>query len=410
MACALTMACHSKPPVEVVDVPLTGPAVTGPATASSSLCFVPAETIVNDPDLSSETHTMRMLGAVSHKGAAAVVTARDERLTVRVSDATGHLSVAQRVALPLGDTAADEVVLADMDGDGHPDAVSSDRKALWVARGSANGFLEPTAVAQLDPADTTLWLTAGVDADGDGKAELLYRKVDHSREPAVRTQELFGVKGGTLVHQQTVLADGDFGVLSIGDINGDGRADLAVGSSLPRRSIHFFLNNGNGFDAATVVETGPKGESHRGRTLIADFDGDGDADMATLGDGALILIRNDGGRFAPTQTFQLHGNRARVITGDYDGDGVADVMALMEGPPLPNAGGMIEVVVLRGTDTGLTLAARHTAPNHFVQELLSADINQDGRDDLTILGVQMTGDEPYLLHVLRAETQRCPRD
>jgi hypothetical protein len=410
MACALMVGCPPKRPMDVVDFPATGPA-TAKTTARSSMCFAPVETIVNDQNLSSETHTMRMLGAVTYKGSAAVVTARNEHVTVRVSDGTGRFSVAQQIELPLGDTAADEVVLADMDGDGHPDAVSSDRKALWVASGSPKGFRKATAVARLGPADKLPWLHAAVDANGDGKAELVFTKDDYSRDPSVRTYELFGVQGGKLIHMQTLFAGPTRYNLSVGDINGDGRADLAVTTRLPRRSIHFALNNGNGFDSPNVVVTGTKDEAHRGRVLIADFDGDGDADMAALsGHDVLILIRNDGGRFAPTQTLQLEGKRGKATSGDFDGDGVADVMALLEGPPLPHAGGMIEVFVLRGTDQGLAPHARHTAPEHFIQEVLSADVTRDGRDDVIILGVDMTGDEPYLLHVLRAETQGCPRD
>jgi hypothetical protein len=61
---------------------------------------------------------------------------------------------------------------------------------------------------------------------------------------------------------------------------------------------------------------------------FADYDGDGDLDLATgFKDGSVVLLRNDGGRLvASGARFELGGRDARALAwGDYDGDGDPDL-------------------------------------------------------------------------------------
>jgi len=328
---AMVWACQPRPPAGVVDVSKTGPEAFAKTTTAAAVCFAPAETIVNDPRLSSEVHTMRMLGAVSYDGSPAIVTARNERVTVRVSDETGRFSVVQQILLPLGDTQPEEVMLADMDGNGHADAVSSDRKSLWVAQGSAKGFRKATKIANLDGVDKSHWLAGRVDADGDGRAELIYSKSDHSSDPTQRSFELYRVDG-QLHHVQTIFEKSTADNVTTGDLDGDGRMDVVTSSSAGARTIRFALNNGHGFDSAEQVPTGKKDQWHRD-VLIGDFDGDGDNDMAATGSGnEVVHLRNDDGSFAPTATFQLEGIGIRAAAGDFDGDGITDLSVLLNGP------------------------------------------------------------------------------
>ena len=61
---------------------------------------------------------------------------------------------------------------------------------------------------------------------------------------------------------------------------------------------------------------------------FADYDGDGDLDLATgFKDGSVVLLRNDGGRLVASGVpFELGGRDARALAwGDYDGDGDPDL-------------------------------------------------------------------------------------
>jgi hypothetical protein len=117
--------------------------------------------------------------------------------------------------------------------------------------------------------------------------------------------------------------------IAAADLDGDGKADLAVG--IQRGSVVMtFMNHGDG----SFREGDAYGVAGNPRGIAAvDLDGDGTIDLAAAGDGgALTLLPGEGGG-------SLRGERAyrvgwytwHAATGDFDGDGVEDVASTAEG-------------------------------------------------------------------------------
>jgi hypothetical protein len=122
--------------------------------------------------------------------------------------------------------------------------------------------------------------------------------------------------------------------LRTGDIDGDGRLDLAVAND-GSNTISVLRGRGDGtFNAALSYPTGsvPKG------VAIADIDGDGLPDLLSAntagnypiccnpgGDTISLLLNAGAGSFAAAQPYSTGTTPFAVATGDFDGDGDLDV-------------------------------------------------------------------------------------
>ena len=191
------------------------------------------------------------------------------------------------------------------------------------------------------------------------------------------------------------------GALTVGDFNGDGKLDVAVGYYTSKgNSIKTYLGNGDGtFQKA--ITTPSLIDPYT--MVVGDFNGDGKLDIAAgsiaypYDDVAYIFYGNGDGTF--TQASKPFAYGVPEAVGDFNGDGKLDVVVnFVEGGD--------ETIYLNNGD------GTFTSPTYVEEEGLPAvgDFNHDGRLDLAFPGREAldvylgNGDGTFLPAVYYAST------
>ncbi|MCA6372060.1 MAG: T9SS type A sorting domain-containing protein, partial [Cytophagales bacterium] len=168
------------------------------------------------------------------------------------------------------------------------------------------------------------------DLDGDGKADLATANYYSSTVSVFRNTG----SAGTISYAAKVDFSTDYDTgpnsVSIGDLDGDGKADLAV-ANFDSRTVSVFRNTGSaGTISYAAKEDFATGSGPRS-VSIGDLDGDGKADLATAnyGSNTVSVFRNTGSAgtisYAAKVDFSTGTGPLSVSIGDLDGDGKADL-------------------------------------------------------------------------------------
>lgn len=154
------------------------------------------------------------------------------------------------------------------------------------------------------------------------------------------------------------------------DFNGDGIADIA---SLGASDIRIFLGAGDHqFRLASTIPL-PGTPSLYIRLVVADFNLDGKPDLAVFGGTGFVLLGNGDGTF--TQGVTLPNTSAPAVTADFNGDGKPDLaVGLLSGHSYV-------IAIFLGNGNG-TFAAPITIPGSSAGCLAAGDLNGDRKPDL----------------------------
>lgn len=313
---------------------------------------------------------------------------------------------------PIGDRGDPRLAVSDFDLDGHADVAEIADGVLRVYRGDGAGAFAPFGTDFFSTANTDV---TAADFDGDGDADLVVWPVVYlNRGGPFRRDDVlpflyydtdafadfdqdgwldapvpwFGrvrlVSGFPGASARGVPGDlyGTFPVtVAVADWNGDGHSDIARASrfySGTSREPFVDLRIELGDPRATFAESREfdlaLDDAHF--PLAADFDLDGDVDLALLDPPRRVVsvLAGDGrGSFGSVREFSGAGNVA-LAAADFDEDGVLDLATASSEAP--------SVRVSTGDGRGRFVPPIGFATDGTPSSLVVADVDEDGHDDL----------------------------
>ncbi|MFN0129144.1 MAG: FG-GAP repeat domain-containing protein [Verrucomicrobiales bacterium] len=238
---------------------------------------------------------------------------------------------------PFTAVACDDVTSGDIEGDGDIDlAISTGGKGLLVLINEGRGEKWRHITCETGNYEDT-GIAFG-DANGDGRLDVVA-----ANHPG-KNPRLFLCAGKGPVsydkgHDEGLVVGPGIGYrMTFADINGDGKQDLAFGSS---SGVQLYIGNGcTGPEASwwKPAQLAGGGDSQSIQVSAADIDGDGKIDLAWSSDSGIhVRLNAGGGKFSPRLENGLpaEGSFSGCVPFDWDSDGDFDIVtSSMEGDGL----------------------------------------------------------------------------
>jgi len=294
-------------------------------------------------------------------------------------------------------------LLGDVNGDGRADIVAFGHNYVLTAPGLADGTFAADAAATSNFTYSAGWTSQNVnprmlgDVNADGRADLVGFGTDGVYVALGQADGTFGTKYKAYSKYGSAQSwsTQDAYPRLLGDVNGDGRADI-VGFGANYTVVA--LAQANGTFAPDITGTlsftynGGWTSQNVNPRLLGDVNADGRADIVAFGtDGVYVALGQANGSFGATykayskygstQTWSTQDALPRVL-GDVNGDGRDDIVgfgddyvvvayAQADGTFAPDIAGHTE---------SFTYNTTWTSQNSYPRDV--ADVNGDGRVDV----------------------------
>jgi hypothetical protein len=283
------------------------------------------------------------------------------------------------------------ITIGDLNGDGKPDLVTAN--SVRGGSTSASGI----SVFLQDPANPGHFLPptnydtgnqpAGVaigDLNGDGKPDLA---VAADNGISIFLQD--PTKPGSLLPPTTLPVANGTSSVAIADLNGDGRPDLVATDGT---SVLVFLQDPNA--PASFLPAVRYGAGLQPRFVaVSDLNGDGKLDLAVANEGSpgdnttasvSVLLQDPAapGKFLPAVDYKTGLGSVYVMIADLNGDGKADLAVVNFGGSV----GSVSVLLQNPTLPGQFQSATNYDSSDLPSSVAVGDMNGDGKPDLVIAG------------------------
>jgi hypothetical protein len=287
---------------------------------------------------------------------------------------------------------AGSLAIADLNGDGKPDLATAnyDAGSVSVLLNGGDGSFE--AKRDYATGREPFQLAIG-DVSGDGKPDLL-------TNTSAGNVSLFVNHGDGSFEPRRDYATGvgSADLLTLADLNGDGKRDLAFWGEESAPSVSVWLNKGDGSFRHEDLRTcwpcfGTSSLGWVGAIAIADLNGDGKLDLVSrnLDDvsgstepaGSVSVFLNKGdGTFRRQHEYPTGFNSPALVRGpgslaiaDLNGDGKPEIVV---------AENRVTVLVNRG-DGSFRPKLEYPGGSSDLTGFATADLNADGRADLVTM-------------------------
>jgi RHS repeat-associated protein len=269
----------------------------------------------------------------------------------------------------------DHCSVDDVDGDSRDDLVCVDMQAgtvtLFTFRAKGNNLYDQTSMTPGVGLDDP---RAIGDINGDGFADVIFASPNGSTHKLIVERSL-GNGSYALETQTTSWAVGSADQLRAAELDGDGLADLI----LTRNG-----SGGNGGVALALAGTGVGDrfeiKSHNVAwtgSLLADVDGDGNTDIVNPANLSVSIADGQGGFVGASGVYPTLGCGGVVMIGDTDGDTRSDALCVGMPSVLDNS------IHISDHPSQRALRGWH--------QWLSGDFNGDGRGDYAYVAAKNPG-------------------
>jgi len=234
------------------------------------------------------------------------------------------------------------ITAGDLDGDGRPDVVVANygQPKLAIFRNTSTtgsvSFAAPSAYQAIPTYCTGMVIS---DCNGDGKPEIVLASAGSSKVSLFQNTSTPGTISVSSTRKDLSLPAGSVPTdVIVSDLDGDGKPDLAsVNSNV--NTVSVWLNTGTAGGALSFSTNSDFSVGSAPQDFaVGDLDGDGKPDLAIVnnGDATITLLQNastpgnpvfNRGTDVPTGTINP-GSPFAIRMADFDGDGKPDIASI----------------------------------------------------------------------------------